>query len=225
MAISFDIIQAAAWLPGCTGAVPATPFPLRIFNDDAPNTKGLALPIKRKLSTLSKSALLTLSACGNAETLADVPFVFSSRWGEWNRELNLLFERAETGMVSQGGFSLSVHNTVPSLFTLMYKNRQNYTAISAGTSSLEAAFLQAALWLKRYERVLLCYGEESAPELPGVAEKIDAGTLSVLIGRGNAFTLDAVPAKENSPIGIPALLKALAAGTPVAGTTIRLTPQ
>ncbi len=221
MAINFNITSGGVWTPNNSIAVPANlPFPLSVFADETPNTKGLQLPIKRKLSTISKSALLTTAACGNAETLARVPYVFSSRWGEWSRELNLLFERVETGEVSQGGFSLSVHNTSPSLFTLMYKNHCNYTAISAGTASLEAAILQGAMWLKQYEQVLITYGEEPAPELPGVAEKIEAGTLSLLLSRGNDYTLNASAGTQNPPLTIASLLAAIAAGTPIAGATI-----
>lgn len=70
--------------------------------------------------------------------------------------------------------------------------------------------------------MLITYGEEPAPELPGVAEKIEAGTLSLLLSRGNDYTLNASAGTQNPPLTIASLLAAIATGTPIAGAIIDL---
>src|SRR3546814_19479787 len=73
----------------------------------------------------------------------ETPFcIFCSRYGEYARAFEILNSMAEGEPVSPNAFSLSVHNTVSSLFSIARGDRTHSTAMAAGASTLEGGFLE-----------------------------------------------------------------------------------
>lgn len=135
---------------------------------------------RRKLSVLEKLALAAMNAVApaSAETSCDV--VFASRFGEWRRTVRLLTQLHEEHEISPTGFTLSVHNAAPAVFSLLRGDTAPYTAIAAGTRTLENGLFQAIL-LRR--RVIFVFAEEPVPEFYAndFSEKIFVGALALLI--------------------------------------------
>ena len=217
--MNFKISALAAWLPGTQFNAPG----IKVFADETPSAKHLPLPIKRRLSTISKAALLCASALADAETLGKIPLVFASKWGEWTREIELLRTWAETHEVSQGNFSLSVHNTPASLFSLTFANRETYTAIAGGDDSAESALTEAVAQLLEHERVLVVCGDEPPPGISADEARFEAACIGILIERGNDFSLECNTAARGQ-ISVSALAEFFSGtrGNALAGRAISL---
>src|SRR3546814_20596720 len=75
----------------------------------------------------------------------ETPFcIFCSRYGEYARAFEILNSMAEGEPVSTNAFSLSVHNTVSSLFSIARGDSTHSTALAAGPATLEEGFLEAS---------------------------------------------------------------------------------
>jgi hypothetical protein len=138
--------------------------------------------LRRRLSPLSRMAFHVASAClpeGQA------PFcIFCSRYGEYARAFEIL-NALETGeAVSPNAFSLSVHNTVSSLFSIARGDRTHSTAIAAGGSTLEAGFVEATGLLAEAPNgsALLVYYDEPLPSLyEGKADPMEVSAALALL--------------------------------------------
>lgn len=96
----------------------------------------------------------------------DLPVVFASRHGESERTLGLLEELAAETEPSPTQFSLSVHNAVPGLLSILCGDRAAVTAVAAGPDSFGFGLLQAAAQhLDLGRPVLFLYGEDRLPDL------------------------------------------------------------
>lgn len=171
--LRFRVVKKSLWTPNETENVPDVRFvpPL----------------MRRKLSALEKSGLFVLNAVAPGEPR---PTIFASRFGEWNQTLRLLRQLREDGEISPAGFSLSVHNATPGIFSLIRGDASPYTAIAAGESTLESGLLEALL-----PRVpaLFVYAEESAPEFyaPAIRERVPVGAFALAVEPGEEFELSA----------------------------------
>ena len=92
----------------------------------------------------------------------EVPVVFASRWGEIGTTVKLMRQCHDDGEMSPAGFSASVHNAAPGVFSILTKNRAPYTAIAARARSREMGWLEAT---SMKGRVVFVYAEEDTPEL------------------------------------------------------------
>jgi hypothetical protein len=94
---------------------------------------------------------------------------------------------AEGEPVSPNSFSLSVHNTVSSLFSISREDRTHSTALAAGEATLEAGFLEACCLLAEAPQAaaLLVYYDEPLPSFyVGTADAIEvSAALAVLLRR------------------------------------------
>ena len=63
------------------------------------------------------------------------------------------------------GFSLSVHNTVVGLYSLIFQNKLSYTALAANENTFTAGLIEALVTLREKRNVLLVFADESIPEL------------------------------------------------------------
>ncbi|MFW0778566.1 MAG: beta-ketoacyl synthase chain length factor [Rickettsiales bacterium] len=123
------------------------------INDDgsAPSTQAIPAILRRRLNRLGKRAL------GVAMPLlaeqGDIPCVLSSRHGDLQRTVTLLRDLAEedTIALSPTHFSLSVHNAIGGLLSIIRKDTANITALSSGQAGLGNAFLEAAMLLAETE--------------------------------------------------------------------------
>lgn len=148
---------------------------------DLPKLDFVPALMRRKLSVLEKAALAALHETDSGEPC---PVVFASRFGEWRQTFKLFRQFHEEKELSPAGFSLSVHNAAPGIYSLIKKNTETYTAISAGDRSLACGLLEAILMRSR---VLFVYAEEPMPEF--YREKFDETTvpcgIALSVGSGD----------------------------------------
>ncbi|MCD0492241.1 beta-ketoacyl synthase chain length factor [Chromobacterium violaceum] len=96
---------------------------------------------RRRMSPLCKASLH--AAFGLPPECGDAPLVFASRYGDIGRSIELLTQLSEGEALSPTQFSLSVHNAIAALHGILSNHRGQYTAISAGGETIEAAFCEA----------------------------------------------------------------------------------
>jgi hypothetical protein len=95
-----------------------------------------------------------------------MPLIFVSRHGETGRSLELLRELAVEQPLSPTQFSLSVHNAVIGLWSILRQETSEMTAIAGERDGFESGLLEAAsLLAEGAPEVLLVVTDESLPEL------------------------------------------------------------
>ncbi|MCE1229704.1 MAG: beta-ketoacyl synthase chain length factor, partial [Firmicutes bacterium] len=119
--------------------------------------------------------------------------VFASRHGELERTVTILNDLATGTELSPTLFSLSVHNAVAGLWSILQGNHGPSTALAAGTSTFGWGILDAFFALNQspHEPVLYVFGEDRIPELyqPFLPGNEPAHAMAFLVGRPAAFTL------------------------------------
>lgn len=156
----------AAWAPGLPDRASWDAWALgkrAIAGPVDPDVSFVKPLLRRRLSPLNRMAFHVASACLPE---GEAPFcVFCSRYGEYARAFEILNSMADGEPVSPNSFSLSVHNTVASLFSISRADRTHSTAIAAGQATLEAGFLEACGLLAEAPQAsaLLVYYDEPLP--------------------------------------------------------------
>lgn len=133
--------------------------------EDCPKPDVLFVPpmVRRRLTGVERAALAVAQAVWPADAPEEgLPLVFASRWGEIGTTAKLIRQMHEEGEMSPAGFSASVHNAAPGVFSLLKRSRAEYTAVAARERSLSAGFVEA---LARRRRMVFVYAEETTPEL------------------------------------------------------------
>lgn len=119
--------------------------------------------LKRRLSPLAKTVFCAIRQCENINDC--IPVVFSSTHGELARSLEMikLLEAGED--ISPTSFSLSVHNAIAGLFSIVYGNTSEVTVLASGEDGIASAFLEALGILQEGEPdVLMVFYDEPLPE-------------------------------------------------------------
>ena len=165
--IELAVNQWSAWAPGLedqpcwqawaegSSAIEGVPVPSVRFVEPL---------LRRRLSPVSRMAFQVAADC--LKDASPPPLcIFCSRYGEFARAYELLCNLAQREPLSPNTFSLSVHNTSCSLFSIWRRDHSPATAIAAGEATLEAGFLEAwcALSSGAAERVLIVYHDEPLP--------------------------------------------------------------
>ncbi|AZC22189.1 beta-ketoacyl synthase chain length factor [Pseudomonas sessilinigenes] len=172
--IKFNIAQWRAWAPGLEsvdawqawGQHPALPE----TSDSAPDVSFLPAMQRRRLSRLARMAFSV--GWPLAEGLEQLPLVFISRHGETPRTFEILSDLAAEQPLSPTQFSLSVHNAVIGLWSIMRGETSEMSALAAAGDGLEHGLLEAAALLAEgAPHVLLVIAEEQPP--PVYADWID----------------------------------------------------
>ncbi|QIH05808.1 MULTISPECIES: beta-ketoacyl synthase chain length factor [unclassified Pseudomonas] len=172
--IKFNIAQWRAWAPGLEsvdawqawGQHPALPE----TSDSAPDVSFLPAMQRRRLSRLARMAFSV--GWPLAEGLEQLPLVFISRHGETPRTFEILSDLAAEQPLSPTQFSLSVHNAVIGLWSIMRGETSEMSALAAAGDGLEHGLLEAAALLSEgASHVLLVIAEEQPP--PVYADWID----------------------------------------------------
>lgn len=114
---------------------------------------------RRRLTGVERAAL---AVAWPVRPAGEAPVVFASRWGEIGVTAKLMRQFHAEGEMSPAGFSASVHNAAPGVFSLLTKNRAPYTAIAARARSLEAGLLET---FALGREAVFVYAEEATPEL------------------------------------------------------------
>jgi len=165
--ITFNIAQWRAWAPGLESADDWHAWcqaPVLLPASDAsPDVSFLPAMQRRRLSRLARMAFSV--GWPLAESLQDLPLVFISRHGETPRTLDILSDLANDEPLSPTQFSLSVHNAVIGLWSILRNETSEMTALAASGDGLEHGMLEAAALLNEgAPAVLLVITEEQPPE-------------------------------------------------------------
>jgi hypothetical protein len=165
--INFNIAQWRAWAPGLESVddwqgwsrQPVVPP----ASDAAPDVSFLPAMQRRRLSRLARMAFSV--GWPLAEGHPELPLVFVSRHGETPRTYDILRDLAAEQPLSPTQFSLSVHNAIIGLWSIMRGETSEMTALAAAGDGLEHGMLEAvALLNEGAPQVLLVVTEEQPPE-------------------------------------------------------------
>lgn len=125
---------------------------------------------RRRLSPFAKIALYVAhktveSDLTNQSDIA-LPIVFSSRHGDIHKTSILLDNLAHQEMLSPTAFGLSVHNAVPSLYSILNNNKSEINAIAGGKDSFYMAIIDAYARLTTgvCNEVLFIHADQHLPE-------------------------------------------------------------
>ncbi len=137
-----------------------------------------------------------------AKRLADeqTPIIYASYNGQVSQTLAII--RSFAADVSPAKFSVSVHNAIAGLLSVIHKNTLSYQAIDSLSGLIESAIVEAAGLLTKHEKVGIIYYDETLPtELAVHNEEIPAMRVFALtICRGNHYCLAKIPTlKKHHP--------------------------
>ena len=164
--ITFNIDQWRAWAPGLETAHDwrawcQAPVVLPA-SDVSPDVSFLPAMQRRRLSRLARMAFSV--GWPLAEGHPALPLVFASRHGETPRTFDILSDLAAEQPLSPTQFSLSVHNAVIGLWSILRNETSEMTALAAAGDGLEHGMLEAAALLNEgAPAVLLVITEEQPP--------------------------------------------------------------
>ncbi len=131
---------------------------------EKPNLRSVPPIHRRRLSSLARVVFHLLEQCACAER--DEPVVFSSVMGEIQRTQGILESLAADQQVSPAAFSLSVHNAIGGLWSLIHGVQEPVLSMAPPWGSPMPAFLEALGMLgeKAVSGVLVCCYEEDYPD-------------------------------------------------------------
>lgn len=219
--ITFNITQWRAWAPGLSA--PADWHAWASGNSPsgadacAPDVAFLPAMQRRQLSHMARMAFAV--AWPLAEGQPPLPLVFVSRHGETPRTFSILGELAAGQPLSPTQFSLSVHNAVIGLWSILRGSTCEMTALAAAGDGFEQGVVEAAaLMADGAPAVLLIVTEEQPPPAygPWIDDVPFAYALGLLLTPGQQWQLApgqvaASPAVPGLPHGL-AWLKAMLNG-------------
>lgn len=163
--IQFDIDQWRAWAPGVDHAAAWTEWahrPVAPGEDVEPDVSFLPAMQRRRLSRLARMVFSVAMPLVQSEP--PMPLVFASRHGETPRTFAILSDLARNEALSPTQFSLSVHNAIIGLWSILQQDNSEMTALAAEGDGLEHAVMEAALLLKEgAPAVLLVIAEDTPP--------------------------------------------------------------
>ena len=202
--INFNIAQWRAWAPGLESADDWHAWcqaPVLLPESEAsPDVSFLPAIQRRRLSRLARMAFSV--GWPLAEGLQDLPLVFISRHGETPRTLDILSDLAHEQPLSPTQFSLSVHNAVIGLWSILRGEQSEMSAIAAAADGFEQGVLEAAgLLHDGAPAVLLIIAEESPPEAyrPWIDDVPFAYAVGLLLTPGDDWSLSlALPQSDTS---------------------------
>lgn len=162
----FNIAQWRAWAPGLATTEDWQQWSrnptVADDQDDAPDVSFLPAMQRRRLSRLARMAFSV--GWPLAEGHDRLPLVFVSRHGETPRTFDILSDLAADQPLSPTQFSLSVHNAVIGLWSILRGETSEMTALAAAGDGLEHGVLEAAALLADgAPAVLLVVAEENPP--------------------------------------------------------------
>jgi hypothetical protein len=170
--LSVNIESWYAWVPGVESESDWQQwFRLESIHkvDQAPDVSFIPAMVRRRLSSLSRAALMVSQRClQNVEPpqATTIRTVFCSRHGELNRTLGLLQDLTDGQLLSPTAFSMSVHNTASGLYSIINNNTAATTALAGGVDGFEKAFVESVALLANgvCKKVLLVVADEPVPE-------------------------------------------------------------
>jgi len=132
--------------------------------------------LKRRLSPLARIVFCAINQCIGENK--HIPIVFSSTHGELAKSFRMM-EMIENGEeISPTAFSLSVHNAIAGLFSIVYKNRLQSVVLAAGEEGIGVAFIEATGLLKEghNEVIIVFYDEPLVDFYPSAPYRLSTET-------------------------------------------------
>jgi len=178
--LDIPLLRAAAWFgedPGDPALAPGADG----FLDLAWGEPDVAFVDRLQRRRLSPLARAFFHCARRAAPPEQTRVVFASRHGEAERTLAVLQDLAQEAEVSPTLFSMSVHNAVPGLWSILGGNRASAGAVAAGPETF-AWGLADALALYRADPsgpVLYGYAEDRLPD--PWAEQAPRGLLHAVV--------------------------------------------
>jgi hypothetical protein len=165
--LTFSVARWSAWepregkLPRCSSYAEGEISTDELEKPDLSNVPAMQ---RRRLGRLARTVFQVLNHC--SDTSKQEPVVFSSLMGEINRTQEILNSIAAGGAVSPASFSLSVHNAIGGLWSVIHGINAPILAVSPPANSPVPALLEAAGILQEgiYSAVNVVYYEEDYPE-------------------------------------------------------------
>ncbi|MGE8408371.1 MAG: beta-ketoacyl synthase chain length factor [Pseudomonas sp.] len=202
--INFNISQWRAWVPGIQTAGDWKQWTqganIADGAEQAPDVSFLPAMQRRRLSRLARMAFAV--GWPLADGLQQLPLVFVSRHGETPRTFDILGDLANGEPLSPTQFSLSVHNAVIGLWSILRGEQSEMSAIAAAADGFEQGVLEAAgLLHDGAPAVLLIIAEESPPEAyrPWIDDVPFAYAVGLLLTPGDDWSLSlALPQSDTS---------------------------
>jgi hypothetical protein len=156
--------------------------------------------LRRRLSPLARACFHCARRVAPA---GDARMVFASRHGEAERTLAILRDLALEAEVSPTLFSMSVHNSVPGLWSIINGVRAPFSAVAAGSGSFGWGLLEAlaAFTADPSAPVLYVYGDDRLPD--PWADSAPRGLLhavALLVGTPAARRLVMPPEEPAAPL-------------------------
>ena len=192
--INFNIAAWRAWAPGLDSVADWQAWSQHPYviaaSDASPDVSFLPAMQRRRLSRLARMAFSV--GWPLAEGHEALPLVFVSRHGETPRTFDMLNELAARQPLSPTQFSLSVHNAVIGLWSIMRGETSEMTALAAAGDGLEHGLIEAcALLNDGAPAVLLVITEEQPPEAyrPWVDDVPFAYAVGLLLTPGEQWHL------------------------------------
>lgn len=214
--INFNISQWHAWAPGLqtVGDWQQWSQGASIADDgeQAPDVSFLPAMQRRRLSRLARMAFAV--GWPLAEDQGELPLVFVSRHGETPRTFEILSDLANGEPLSPTQFSLSVHNAVIGLWSIMRGEHSEMSAIAAEGDGFEQGIVEAAgLLHDGAPAVLLIIAEEQPPQAysPWIDDVPFAYALGLLLTPGDDWSLSLGSVRGGSGPGEPNALSWLRA--------------
>lgn len=165
--IVLPIAAWSAWAPGIESAQAWNSWAagdLDPGNEGSPALTFVDPLMRRRLSRLARMALHVAHACTDASPAERS--VFASRHGELQRTVGMLHNLARGTPLSPTDFSLSVHNAIAGVRSIVRRDHSPSVAVAAGEESFAYGLVEAAgqYHLDSKRPVLFVYVDEPVPE-------------------------------------------------------------
>lgn len=164
--ILFGIEKWSCWEPRPGNSVCTSYRSGEVVREELERTRLESIPPmqRRRLSPLARVAFHVLGEC--VTPAEQEPLVFSSVMGEICRTQGIHESLAAVEAVSPAAFSLSVHNSVAGLWSVIHGNKGPMLSLAPIGGSPVPALLEAAGILAEghYQSVLVVFCEENYPE-------------------------------------------------------------
>ncbi|PIE45703.1 MAG: hypothetical protein CSA44_01770 [Gammaproteobacteria bacterium] len=92
----------------------------------------------------------------------NIPTVYFPQQGEISQTLAII--RSYENEVSPAKFSLSVHNAIAGILSVIHQNKQSYQVIDSLSGGIEMAIVEAVSLLSQHKRVNVVYYDEALPQ-------------------------------------------------------------
>lgn len=143
----------AAWAPGLENHEDWRRWAAGLkqpLEDGQPGVSFFPAMYRRRLSRIGKMAMAALHQCEQQGQSLEPgsAVIFASRYGEERRTESILNNLVQGEAVSPTTFSLSVHNAIAGLYSIVAQNTAATTSLAAGKNTLAAAWIEAVALLK-----------------------------------------------------------------------------